>query len=60
MTIGLWLTILFVVLQVTHVISWSLWLVFLPLIIEAVVDVILFIVFGAAVLNVFTRHRRLR
>ena len=42
------LTIVFVVLKLVHVISWSWWLVFLPTIIDLTLAVLIWILFGLA------------
>jgi hypothetical protein len=42
MSLGIWLTIIFMVLKLTHYIDWSWWWVLLPVILEAVFDALMF------------------
>jgi hypothetical protein len=41
MSLGLWITLIFLVLLLTHTVTWPLWVIFLPLMIEVVVDLII-------------------
>jgi len=47
LSIGVVLTILFVVLIVTGTVSWPLWVAFMPLVGEVVIDILLLVVFGS-------------
>lgn len=58
MTLGLLLTIVFFVAKVAELgdfAMWSWWLVFLPLIIEVVVDLLLLIFWGTFLRSIFKR-----
>lgn len=63
MSLGAILFVVFLVMKLAGigaVAAWSWWLVFLPLIIEAVLDLIIFILFGNIVLNAFNGRRSRR
>ncbi|BCP41397.1 hypothetical protein MINTMi27_14900 [Mycobacterium intracellulare] len=53
MSIGVVLTIIFVVLKLLHDIDWSWWLVMLPVIIEAGLDIILVLAGGSLIMKVY-------
>lgn len=58
MTLGLLLTVIFFVCKVGAVggfAAWSWWLVFTPLIIEFVVDLLLLIFWGSVLRSIFNR-----
>lgn len=51
MSIGVFLTIIFVVLKVAHDVDWAWWQVALPVIIEVAFDLALFFGLGALILK---------
>jgi hypothetical protein len=58
MSLGLLLTVIFFVAKVAAwggFAAWSWWLVFLPLIIEVVVDLLLLIFWGSILRSIFNR-----
>lgn len=52
MTIGLLLTIVFAILKLTHTVDWSWWIVVLPAIIEAGIDILLVLLFFSGILAI--------
>lgn len=57
MTLGVLLTVVFLVMKLAAigaVATWSWWLVFLPVMIEVVVDALIFIFAWSAVMNAFS------
>lgn len=57
MTLGVLLTIIFMVLKLTHNIDWSWWWVLLPAIIEIGVDALIVMLFGAGAFAIWRKTR---
>lgn len=56
MSLGVVLTIIFVVLKLTHEIGWSWWLVLLPILIEVGIDVVIFTTVLGGAAAVIRKH----
>jgi hypothetical protein len=45
MSFGIWLSLIFLVLIITHMVTWPIWVIFVPLGTELLIDLIIVAVF---------------